>query len=116
MAETPKLGAPAVARAFWPAFPASGAERRSGVLAVLLIALLAGCADAGGNLPPAAGQEPTLTESLIARGQEHELDTVRVPPPGDFIEHEAAGFAKVLCSAVFLTGLDFEGVLAARIR
>ena len=75
---------------------------------IVLAALFAGCADNGGNPPPAAGQEPTLGESLVARGQEHELDTVRVPPPGDFIEHEAAGFAKVLCSAVFLTGLDFE--------
>jgi len=82
---------------------------RASVLRIaLLAALLAGCADNSGIPPPAAGQELTLGESLVARGQEHELDTVRVPPPGDFIEHEAAGFAKVLCSAVFLTGLDFE--------
>jgi hypothetical protein len=29
-----------------------------------------------------------------------------VPPPGDPLEHHAAGFAKVMCSAVFVTGLD----------
>ena len=75
---------------------------------VLGTALIAGCADAGVNQSASASEELTLNESLVARGQEHELDTVRVPPPGDFIEHEAAGFAKVLCSAVFLTGLDFE--------
>ena len=75
----------------------------------LAATLLAGCVDAGGNPPPTAGEELTLGESLVARGQEFELDTVGVRPPGDFIEHEAAGFAKVLCSAVFLTGLDFEG-------
>lgn len=29
-----------------------------------------------------------------------------VPPPGDVLEHHTAGFAKTLCSAVFITGLD----------
>src|SRR6266568_4278120 len=29
-----------------------------------------------------------------------------VPPPGDALEHHAAGFAKIMCSAVFVTGLD----------
>ncbi len=70
-------------------------------------AVLVGCADVGGT-SGSGTQELTFEESLVARGEAHELDTVRVPPPGDFIEHEAAGFAKVLCSAVFLTGLDFE--------
>ena len=108
-ASVPELGA----RAFWPA---SGAKRRSAGRAgpaFLAAALLAGCVDNGGSPAPAAGQEPTLGESLVARGEEHELDTVREPTPGDFIEHEAAGFAKVLCSAVFLTGLDFRGRLDA---
>jgi len=35
-----------------------------------------------------------------------ELPTAYVPPPGDALEHHASGFAKVLCSAVFVTGLD----------
>ena len=29
-----------------------------------------------------------------------------MPPPGDPFDHHAAGFAQVMCSAVFLTGLD----------
>jgi len=29
-----------------------------------------------------------------------------VPPPGDVQAHHAAGYAKVMCSAVFITGLD----------
>jgi CubicO group peptidase (beta-lactamase class C family) len=29
-----------------------------------------------------------------------------VPPPGDPLEHHASGFAKVMCSAVFVTGLQ----------
>ena len=46
------------------------------------------------------------TEALIARGKSLELDTPYVPPPGDALEHHSAGFAKIMCSAVFVTGLD----------
>ena len=46
------------------------------------------------------------TEALIARGKSLELDTPYVPPPGDALEHHTAGFAKIMCSAVFVTGLD----------
>ncbi|MDP6720280.1 MAG: hypothetical protein QGF59_16585, partial [Pirellulaceae bacterium] len=48
------------------------------------------------------------TRALIARGASLELKTKSVPPPGYPLEHHAAGFAKVLCSAVFVTGLDPE--------
>jgi CubicO group peptidase (beta-lactamase class C family) len=45
-------------------------------------------------------------DALIARAKSLELDTPYVPPPGDPLEHHTAGFAKVMCSAVFITGLD----------
>src|SRR5947209_6286541 len=45
-------------------------------------------------------------DALIARAKSFELDTPYVPPPGDPLSHHAAGFAKVMCSAVFITGLD----------
>jgi CubicO group peptidase (beta-lactamase class C family) len=45
-------------------------------------------------------------EALIARAKSLEFDTPYVPPPGDSLEHGAAGFAKIMCSAVFVTGLD----------
>ena len=48
------------------------------------------------------------TRALIARGTSLELKTKISLPPGDPLEHHAAGFAKVLCSAVFVTGLDPE--------
>src|SRR5947209_2129769 len=55
----------------------------------------------------AAAQEPLPTnEALIARAKSFELDTPYVPPPGDALEHHTAGFAKIMCSAVFITGLD----------
>ncbi len=47
-----------------------------------------------------------LTAYLIARGDSLELPGEWAPPPGDALEHSTAGFANVLCSAVFLTGLD----------
>src|SRR5206468_9836390 len=33
-----------------------------------------------------------------------ELPTIWEVPPGDPLEHHTAGFAKVLCSAIFITG------------
>src|SRR5713101_4256675 len=44
--------------------------------------------------------------ALIARGNSLELHTNYVPPPGEKIEHYASGYAKVMCTAVFVTGLD----------
>jgi CubicO group peptidase (beta-lactamase class C family) len=43
---------------------------------------------------------------MLARAEALELDTEYVPPPGDALEHHTSGFAKILCSAVFVTGLD----------
>lgn len=54
-------------------------------------------------------QEPTSgTSALIARAKSFELNTPYVPPPGDPLEHHTSGFAKIMCSAVFITGLDPE--------
>src|SRR6266498_1007894 len=46
------------------------------------------------------------TDPLTDRAKALELHTPYVPPPGDPLEHHAAGYAKVICSAVFITGLD----------
>jgi CubicO group peptidase (beta-lactamase class C family) len=45
-------------------------------------------------------------KALADRAKPFELDTPYSPPPGDALEHHASGFAKVMCSAVFITGLD----------
>ena len=37
-----------------------------------------------------------------------ELKKESALPPGDPLEHHGSGFAKILCSAVFVTGLDAE--------
>src|SRR5258708_18355473 len=52
----------------------------------------------------AAAQAPSK-DALIARPKSFERDTPHVPPPGHPLTHHAAGFAKGLCSAVFITCL-----------
>lgn len=61
------------------------------------------------GISTAAAQDLLPTnEALIARAKSLELDTPYLPPPGDPLEHHTAGFAKIMCSAVFITGLDPE--------
>ena len=47
-------------------------------------------------------------EAMLARARAAEIDSEYVPPPGDPLSHHVSGFAKTLCSAVFVTGLDHE--------
>jgi CubicO group peptidase (beta-lactamase class C family) len=44
--------------------------------------------------------------AVIARGKSLDLGTPYVPVPGDRLSHEAAGYATVMCSGVFISGLD----------
>lgn len=74
----------------------------------LLFLGLAGLVACGPDAPDAP-EIPTSDgsdEQLIARAAALELDTEYVPPPGEALHHQTAGFAKILCSAVFITGLD----------
>ncbi len=73
----------------------------AGLRLLAAAAVLAGIAVAA----PAQFREEARA-ALIARAKSFELDTPYVPPPGEAIDHHAAGFAKVMCSAVFITGLD----------
>jgi hypothetical protein len=43
---------------------------------------------------------------LLTRAKSLQLDTPYVQPLGDPLAHHAAGYAKVMCSAVFMTGLS----------
>lgn len=54
-----------------------------------------------------AAQENS-TRTLLARARSLELDTQYTPPPGDPQSHHASGLAKIIGSAVFVTGLDPE--------
>jgi CubicO group peptidase (beta-lactamase class C family) len=54
----------------------------------------------------AAGAGNLSLDAMLARDKALELPTPYVPPPGNPLEHHAAGFAQIMCSAVFITGLD----------
>jgi CubicO group peptidase (beta-lactamase class C family) len=54
--------------------------------------------------PPAEAPDPL--QALIERGKRLELDTAYVPPPGDPDTHHTMGFARTLCSGVFVSGLE----------
>jgi CubicO group peptidase (beta-lactamase class C family) len=61
------------------------------------------------TLTAASSQQPAPSvDALIARAKSLELDTRYEPPPGDALEHHTSGFAKIMCSAVFITGLAPE--------
>ena len=82
----------------------------AGSLFVATLLAVTGCGDPVGEASMAAG-EPVAQQvrsPLIARAGELELDTEYTPPPGESLHHHTAGFARTLCSAVFLTGLDPE--------
>jgi hypothetical protein len=68
------------------------------LLVVPSVALLA-------QQPP---RERPSKEQIIARAKALELSTPYVPPPGDPLVHHAAGYAKILCSAVFVSGHDLQ--------
>ncbi len=70
-------------------------------LAGLIFALSCG---AEPKTPPSTKPDPAV--AIKARGDSLELPGTWTAPPGDRLAHSIAGFAKTLCSAVFITGLD----------
>ena len=68
------------------------------------VVVVAGLALSAGALVAQSRDE--ARQALIARGQSLDLKTPYVPPPGEKIEHYASGYAKIMCTAVFITGLD----------
>lgn len=82
------------------------AFRRTAALSCLFVTSLWACG--GGEEAGTADLESPedARAALIARGDQLELPGEWDPPPGEPIIHHTAGFAKTLCSGVFITGLD----------
>ncbi len=76
----------------------------------LLLVPFLGCAGSGDEGATAEMEAPAADlsplEAVVARGEQLELPGSWNPPPGEPIDHHTAGFAKTLCSGVFITGLD----------
>lgn len=79
--------------------------RTIGLLFIVLA--LAGPAAAQQSRPAEAQADPQL-EALLKRARSFELNTPYVPPPGEALEHYTGDYARILCSAVFISGLDPE--------
>ncbi len=89
------------------------ARLAAGILLVAGAGLGAACKPAPEPAPAPAAAAPVdpavaAREKLIARGKSLELPTTFVPVPGDPLSHHASGFAKTMCSAVFITGYDID--------
>ena len=78
-------------------------------LILLMTAVIIACqtGEKGALESPVASVNDEQNE-LIQRGLDLELNTEAHKVPGNPESHHACGFAKVLCSAVFITGLDFD--------
>ena len=59
------------------------------------------------NGTSAKSQDANRTK-MLARAADLELKTEYKAPPGDALSHNTSGFAKIMCSAVFITGLKPE--------
>ena len=85
---------------------ASVVGHRLAALALAMLVVLALGACGGEPQQVAASEDDDDDARLVARAAALELDTEYTPPPGEPLHHHTAGFAKILCSAVFITGLD----------
>ena len=74
-------------------------------LVLVLSVMAAGVAGAQVQQSDSAARRARL-DALIARAKSLELPTKYEPPPGDALVHHTSGFAKIMCSAVFITGLE----------
>lgn len=80
------------------------AGRALPMLAIITALFVAGCKDKRSESNPADAKK----QKMLARADSLELDTEYVAPPGDPLSHHTAGYAKIMCSAVFITGLQPE--------
>ena len=80
------------------------------LLSICTVVALSACG--GGESEVLSTDEDRPLEALLARAASFELDTEYTPPPGEALHHQTAGFAKILCSAVFITGLDAKDAAA----
>src|SRR5688572_7865829 len=70
--------------------------------ALLALSLASQPAAAQVTLPPGAARD-----AVVARAKTLELNTPYEPVPGTAVEYQAVGYATVLCTAMFISGLDW---------
>jgi len=58
--------------------------------------------------PPAQAQDAAQREAMLARAHAAEVPGEWLPPPGAPISHFTVAYAKLMCTAVFVSGMDPE--------
>lgn len=61
-----------------------------------------------GHLCTAQVKTDSMRDKMLARSATFDLKTKYKGPPGDALSHNTAGYAKIMCSAIFITGLTPE--------
>ena len=69
-----------------------------------------GCQSQATTEKTATPNKQTAEEFLLERSKSLDLGTPYNPPPGDALSHHISGFAKVMCSGIFITGLEADFV------
>ena len=90
-------------------------KRKSPCTLITLVSTLLFLLTAYGNAAESESGPPTSDgsrDSVNARADYFRLDSDYKPPPGEALHHYTAGYAKILCSAVFITGLDPDDAAA----
>jgi CubicO group peptidase (beta-lactamase class C family) len=103
-----------IMRTFWLRTPGTCVVAGACVVCAVLAASCGSSPMSDKNVQSAASTATAIpvrmpapsNETLIARAKPFELATPYDPPPGDPLEHNTSGYAKTMCSAVFITGLD----------
>ena len=74
---------------------------------IIIISLLASFLLVGFN-SSAQVMTPEMRSKMLARAASLDLRATYKAPPGDALSHNTAGYAKIMCSAIFITGLTPE--------
>lgn len=77
---------------------------------LLIVSIAISTASCQKSEPKEVSQDDASSQKakMVARADSLELDTPYEAVPGDALEHHTSGYAKIMCSAVFITGLDPE--------
>jgi CubicO group peptidase (beta-lactamase class C family) len=90
-------------------------KRKSPYTVITLVSTLLFLLTAYGNAAESVSEPPASDgsgDSVNARADYFRLDNDYNPPPGEALHHYTAGYAKILCSAIFITGLDPDDAAA----
>jgi len=85
-------------------------RHRNQWVASLLILIIFSCQSEVKKADIPIQKKQTAEEFMLERAKKLDLGTPYTPPPGNALSHHTSGFAKILCSGIFITGLEADFV------